>query len=103
MEGIQVEDKGGDVQLVPISALKKINLDILTETILLEAELMNLKGDPTGLVEGVIIEAKIDKQGYLQDNSISENAFSHCNFKQSRAILLYLKILFLKCTSNTYN
>ncbi|CAG2060628.1 unnamed protein product [Timema podura] len=58
--GIQVEDVGGDVQVVPISALKGINLDLLTEAIVLQAELMELKGDPRGLVEGVVIESRTD-------------------------------------------
>ncbi|KAK6640941.1 hypothetical protein RUM44_012639 [Polyplax serrata] len=62
-EGIQVEDRGGDVQIVPISALKKINLDLLLDMILLEADVMNLKGDPTGFVEGVIIESKQTELG----------------------------------------
>lgn len=61
--GIQVEDKGGDVQVVPISALKKINLDLLTDMILLEAELMGLKADPTGQVRGVVVEAKKNEKG----------------------------------------
>ncbi|XP_011702464.1 PREDICTED: translation initiation factor IF-2, mitochondrial-like, partial [Wasmannia auropunctata] len=50
-QGIQVEATGGDVQSVNISALHGTNLDILTESIVLQAELVGLKGDPTGLVE----------------------------------------------------
>lgn len=61
-QGIIVEDLGGDVQSVPISALKHTNLDLLIETIGLQAQLMELKSDPTGLVEGVIIEAQTDPQ-----------------------------------------
>lgn len=53
---IIVEDLGGDVQCINISALKGTNLENLTEAIVLQAELMNLKGDPVGLVEGVAIE-----------------------------------------------
>ncbi|XP_067005150.1 translation initiation factor IF-2, mitochondrial [Anabrus simplex] len=58
--GIQVEDVGGDIQVIPISALHGTNLDLLTEAIVLQAELMNLKGDPKGLVEGIVIESKTD-------------------------------------------
>jgi hypothetical protein len=65
--GIQVEDRGGDVQAIPISALVGTNLDTLTEAIVLQAELMDLKGDPSGKVEGVVIESRTDPQrGYGQ-------------------------------------
>lgn len=63
--GIQVEDRGGDVQAIPISALNGTNLDTLTEAIVLQAELMNLKGDPRGRVEGVVVESRTDlHRGY---------------------------------------
>lgn len=55
--GIQVEDLGGEIQSVNISALKKTNIYDLTEAVAAQAELMNLQGDPTGLVEAVVIEA----------------------------------------------
>lgn len=57
--GIQVEALGGDVQSVNISALQGRNLTELVETIATQATLMSLKGDPKGLVEGVVIEASI--------------------------------------------
>ncbi|KAJ4435126.1 hypothetical protein ANN_23702 [Periplaneta americana] len=63
--GVQVEDRGGDIQAVPVSALAGTNLETLTEAIALQAELMNLKGDPSGLVEGVVVESKTDpRRGY---------------------------------------
>lgn len=59
-QGIQVEALGGDVQCVNISALHGTNLSVLVETVATQAELMALKGDPTGLTEGVVIEASTD-------------------------------------------
>lgn len=58
--GLQVEDLGGEIQAIPISALKKTNLDSLTEAILTQAEIMGVAGDPTGPVEGVVLEASLD-------------------------------------------
>lgn len=58
--GVNLEDHGGDVMCVPISALKNINLDQLSEAISTQATLMDLKSEYTGLVEGVIIESKTD-------------------------------------------
>ena len=55
--GVITEDIGGEIQSVNISALKGINLDLLKDAIITQAEVMNLKGDPVGPVEGVIIEA----------------------------------------------
>jgi translation initiation factor IF-2 len=51
------EDFGGEVQVIAISALKKINLEGLKESIWTEAELLDLRGDPNGLAEGFIIES----------------------------------------------
>jgi translation initiation factor IF-2 len=44
-----VEDMGGDVQAVPVSALKKTGLDELTDAINLQAEMLELKANPTAL------------------------------------------------------
>ncbi len=56
-----VETMGGDVLDVEISALKGEGLDRLEETILLQAEVLELKANPEREAEGVIVEAKLDK------------------------------------------
>ena len=58
---VVVEDMGGDVQDVEVSALKKTNLDKLLDAILMQAELLELKANPNRPGEGTVIEAKLDK------------------------------------------
>jgi translation initiation factor IF-2 len=58
---IQVEDLGGEVQVVEVSATKGINLDKLEEAILLQAEILDLKANADRPAEGAVIEAKLDK------------------------------------------
>jgi translation initiation factor IF-2 len=59
-QGLQLEEEGGDIQSVPISALHGTNLSQLLQAIAVQAEIMELKSDPNGLVEGVVIESKTD-------------------------------------------
>jgi len=56
-----VESMGGDVLDVEVSATKGTNLDRLLETVLLQAELMELKANPGRVAEGTVIEARLDK------------------------------------------
>jgi len=58
---IVVEDMGGDVQDVEVSAKNKTNLDKLLEAINLQAEILELKANPDRSAEGTVIEAKLDK------------------------------------------
>jgi len=56
-----VEELGGEVLDVEVSALKKTNLDRLEEAILLQSELLDLKANPNRPAEGVVLEAKVER------------------------------------------
>ena len=58
---IVVEELGGEVLDVEVSALKKTNLDKLEEAILLQAELLDLKSNPHRPAEGVVLEAELER------------------------------------------
>jgi translation initiation factor IF-2 len=58
---IQVETLGGEVLDVEVSATKKLNIDRLLETIGLQAEILDLKANPSRPAEGTVIEAKLDR------------------------------------------
>ena len=58
---IIVESLGGDILEVEVSATKKINLDKLLETILLQSEILDLKANPNRTADGVVIESSLDK------------------------------------------
>ena len=63
---ILVEDWGGKFQCQEISAKKGINVDLLLEKVLLEAEMLELKANPNKRASGAIIESSLDKgRGYL--------------------------------------
>ena len=59
--GIVPSEYGGTHEFVDVSAKTKVGLDTLLETILLVADLEELKGDPTGHARGAVIEAHLDK------------------------------------------
>ena len=59
--GVAVEEYGGKVIAVPISAKKGTNIDKLLEYILLEAELLDLKADPARSARGVVLEARVEQ------------------------------------------
>ena len=59
--GIQTSEWGGDFEFVDVSAKTGRNLDKLLETLLVVAELQELKADPEALPRGVAIEAHLDK------------------------------------------
>lgn len=55
------EEWGGNVICVPVSAKTKMGIDKLLETILLVAEMQELKANPDRTAKGTVIEAKLDK------------------------------------------
>lgn len=59
--GIYTEGWGGDVGAVEISAKQGIGVSDLLERVLLEAEMQELKADPSASPTGVVIEARLDK------------------------------------------
>ena len=58
---VVTEKMGGDALDVEVSATKKMNLDKLEETILLQAELLELKVNPNRAADGAVIESRLDK------------------------------------------
>ncbi|KAM3411720.1 hypothetical protein ACQJBY_003401 [Aegilops geniculata] len=60
-EGLLLEDMGGDVQVVEISALSKLGLDKLEEALLLQAEIMDLKARTDGPAQAFVVEARVDR------------------------------------------
>ncbi|XP_050437439.1 translation initiation factor IF-2, mitochondrial isoform X2 [Adelges cooleyi] len=60
--GLDLEEFGGNVQVVSISALHGTNFDNLIESILTQAEILDLRADPNPPAEGVIIESRVDNK-----------------------------------------
>ncbi len=58
---VVVEEMGGETQDVEVSALKKTGLDKLTEAIMLQAEILDLKANPARSAEGTVIESRLDR------------------------------------------
>jgi translation initiation factor IF-2 len=72
-ENILVEDWGGEIPVVELSAKSGQGLDKLLETISIIAELQEIKADPTGELEAMIIEGKMDKKRGAIVNAIIQN------------------------------
>lgn len=60
-EGLLLEEMGGDIQVVEVSAVKKTGLDRLEEALLLQAELMDLKARIDGPAQAYVVEARLDR------------------------------------------
>ncbi len=59
--GLVIEEWGGDVVCVPISAKTGEGVPDLLENLFLVADVADLKADPSGNAEGIVIEARLDK------------------------------------------
>jgi translation initiation factor IF-2 len=59
--GLLVEDWGGQVVAVPVSAKQRKGIEELLEMILLVADLADLKADPTSQAAGTVLESRLDK------------------------------------------
>lgn len=71
--GLVSVEWGGDVEFVEVSAKAKINLDVLLETILITAEILELKANPKKRGKGVVLESKLDsKVGPVADILVQE-------------------------------
>ncbi len=64
LSGVEVmtEDWGGEVGCVEVSATKGTGLDELLERLALEAEILELKGNPDALASGVVLESRKDEE-----------------------------------------
>ncbi|MFI5346816.1 MAG: translation initiation factor IF-2 [Elusimicrobiota bacterium] len=58
--GLQPEEWGGKTIFVDVSAKKRLNLDKLLESLVLSAEILELKANPDRLAYGTVLEAKMD-------------------------------------------
>ncbi len=75
------EDLSGDTLFVEVSALKKLNLNKLKESILLQSEILDLKASYSDKARGVVIESKIDKgKGPVSTILISNGKLERGNF-----------------------
>jgi translation initiation factor IF-2 len=60
-QGLVPVEWGGETEMVLVSAKRRENLETLLETILLTADILDLKASPTRLASGVVLEAKLDR------------------------------------------
>ncbi|XP_012235806.1 translation initiation factor IF-2, mitochondrial isoform X2 [Linepithema humile] len=94
-QGILVEALGGDIQSINISALHGTNIDTLTEAIALQAEVDDLKGDPTGLVEAVVIECSTHPHrgklatALIQRGTLRKGAFLVCGLTWAKVRAMF--------------
>lgn len=89
-----VEDWGGTYQCQEISAKSGLNIDILLDKVLIEAELLELKANPNKRAKGTVIEARLDKgRGVVstvlvQDGTlkVGDIILANCHYGRVRAM-----------------
>ena len=77
--GVMSTAWGGDSEFVEISAKFNQNIDELLETVLLVAEIQELKADPTVRAIGTVIEARLDKRKRCGGNSPCSTRYLACS------------------------
>ncbi len=93
--GLLSEEWGGDILFVDISAKKRINIDKLLESVLLQAEMLELKANPNKPAKGTIVEARLDRgRGPIATVLVQEGTLragdsfvSRHNFGKVRALI----------------
>lgn len=75
--GLMPEEWGGDAIFVKVSAKEKKGIDELLEMILLQAELLELKANPTAMAKGRVIEARLDSGRGAIATVLVENGTLH--------------------------
>ena len=74
---ILVEDWGGKFQSQEISAKQGINIDVLVDKVLLEAEMLELKANPDKPASGTVMESSLDKgRGYVAKLLVQEGTLN---------------------------
>jgi translation initiation factor IF-2 len=75
--GLTIVEWGGDIELVPVSAKTGEGIDDLLTTILLTADIADLKANPDRLAQGVVIEARMDRARGPMATIIVQNGTLH--------------------------
>lgn len=84
------EDWGGDVQFVKVSAKASMNIDELLDSVLLQAEVLELTAVEEGMASGVVIESKLDKgrgpvaSVLVQSGTLRKGDIVLCGFEYGR-------------------
>ena len=90
-----VEDWGGKYQSQEISAKKGLNIDLLLEKLLLEAEILDLKSNPNREASGTVIEASLDKgRGYVATVLVQGGTLANGNLVVSGQYYGRIKAMF---------